>query len=508
MATNSPPGRHSLEPTVSTDTALGGGRSRRQVLLATGTLAVAGLAGCLAGQDPEGQASNPTSTGGQAGPLGLADLRRVAEADGVSFAVDFVNPLVAAGGDHPLRAEAAEHLVFAVAMTTHSGDLTSVDWGKRARLQTSDGHDIDGLEWVWQRESDHHPVGYFLGGRVHDGRSVLTDATEWLELSIRGAEGATSTFTWELGQLGTGSGHAVAPLRAYIANAYSGTISVIDHESQSVVETVAVADRTSHGLAAHPNGEFLYTGDGKDGNIYVISTESFEVVETIDVESSAHGIDIHPSGRHLYVSGGSVNTRGDVVVVDLESYEIVERIATDGAGHINFGPGGRYAYVSNVDLDRIAVIDTEAMELLATVSVGAGPNEAVASPDGAFVYTANVWDDSVSVVATDGWEEVDRIPAGEGTHGIAVSPDGTFVWTSNRASNDVTVIDAETREVVETIPAWESVNHLAISPDGSTVYVTATESGSVLLVDSRTFEPLGRVEVGEEPHEIAFTGSG
>lgn len=480
-------------------------RSRRQVLLATGAVALAGMAGCLSGRDPDGPAPEPTTSGGQVGPLSPTVVRRVDEADGVSFSVDFVNPLVDAGEEHPLGAETADHLVFAVAMTTHSGDLTSVDWGERARLRTSDGHDIDGLEWVWQRESDHHPDGYFRGETVHDGRPVLTDATEWLELSIRGAEGGTSTFTWELGQLGDPSKPAVAPLRAYISNAYSGTISVVDHEAREVVESVAVADRTSHGIAAHPNGQYLYTGDAKEGNIYVISTEDFEVVETIDVGTSAHGIDIHPSGRHLYVSGGSVDTRGDVVVVDLETYEVVERIATEGAGHINFGPDGAYAFVSNVDLDRIAVIDTAALELLTTVPVGAGPNEAVASPDGAFVYTANVGDDSVSVVATDRWAAVDRIPAGEGTHGIDVSPDGKFVWTSNRASNDVTVIDAETREVVETIPAWESVNHLSITPDGSAVYVTATESGSVLLIDSRTFEPLGRVEVGDEPHEIAFT---
>lgn len=482
-------------------------RSRRQVILATGAIAMVGLAGCLDRQDPDGATPEPTANEGQVASLSPADLRRVAETDGVSFAVDFVNPLVDAGEDHPLSAETAEHLVFEVAMTTHSGDLTSVNWGERARLKTSDGHDIDGLEWVWQRESDHHPVGYFRGERVHDGRPVLTDATEWVELSIRGAEGGTSTFTWVLGQLGDPSEPAVAHLRVYISNAYSGTISVVDHEAREVVEIVDVADRTSHGIAAHPNGQYLYTGDAKDGNIYVISTEDFEVVETIDVGTSAHGIDIHPSGRHLYVSGGSVNTRGDVVVVDLETYEVVKRIATDGAGHINFSPDGAYAFVSNVDLDRIAVIDTAALEQLTNVPVGAGPNEAVASPDGSLVYTANVRDDSVSVVATDRWEVVDRIPAGEGTHGIDVSPDGKFVWTSNRASNDITVIDAETREVVETIPAWESVNHLSITPDGSVVYVTSTESGSVLLVDSRTFEPLGRIQVGEEPHEIAFTGA-
>jgi YVTN family beta-propeller protein len=337
------------------------------------------------------------------------------------------------------------------------------------------------------------------------GQAVITDKTQSIELRIRGIDDGLVSFMWDLTDLRNQNAPVKATLRSYISNSYSGTISVVDHEMQAVVKTVAVADRTSHGIAAHPDGDFVYIGDYEGGNIYVISTGDFEIIETIDVGSNAHGVDIDPSGTYLYVSGGSVNTRGDVAVVDVQSYEVVKWIKTNGAGHIHFAPDGKYAYVSNVDLNQISVIDTEAMELLTTVSVGAGPNEAVASPDGAFVYSANVNDDSVSVIEVGRWEEVERISAGKGTHGIAISPDGKYVWTANRNSDDVTVIDTKTRKVIATTATGEDANHVALTPDGSAAYVTAVRSGEVLIIDSRTFDLIGRLAVGEEPHEIAFT---
>lgn len=485
----------------------------RRTILAAGSVALAGLAGCLG--DAAGDGSEDTdessSESGESeydsvDELGSDDedeLVRTDERDGVNFEVVFVNPLLAGGADdHPLREEARENLVFEVSMDAHSGDLTAVDWSERSRLRTSAETEVDDPEWVWVRESDHHPVGYFRVPKTPvDGEPIVHDETTEIELVIEMDEG-TASFSWGLGA--RADGEAASKLYTYVTNAYDGTVSVIDHEDRSVVETVSVADRTSHGIAIDPDGTTVYVGDSDDGTIYPISTDDFEVGAPIEVGSNAHGIDVDPDGRYLYVSGGSVETRGDVAVVDFDDHEVIGGIETDGAGHVNFDPEGRYAYVSNVDLNRIAVVDTEEMELLETVSVGDGPNEAVASPDGTVVYTANVEDDSVSVIDVETWEEVDRISAGEGTHGVDVTPNGDRVWTANRGSNDLTVIDADSRDVIETITDVDGANHLAISPDGSTVYATAPGSDETFVVDSRTFEVLDTIEVGGEPHEIVF----
>ena len=489
--------------------------SRRQLLLTAGGASVTALSGCLGAGDTDEEDpqttdeddSQPESNGDSSPELSLEDLRRTDEHDGVSFAVYFINPLIEAGGDHSLEAITEESVVFKVEMDTHSGDLRDFDWGEKAILSTNTGVEVDGLEWIWERESDHHPEGYYRTSKTtDDGHSIVADETEIVDLQIREMRDGTVSFSWDLQNLRDPETSPESTLRTHISNAYSGTISVIDHDGQAVTETIPVADQTSHGIAAHPTGEFVYVG-GENEHIHVISTDNYDVIETIDVNSTAHGVDIHPDGQYLYVSGGGFDVEAGVVVVDVDAHEVVTRIETEGAGHVNFGPDGTYAYVSNVGENLISVIDTDAMEILTTVSVGDGPNEAVASIDGEYVYTANVTDNSVSVIETEQWEEVERIPAGEGTHGIDVSPDGQYVWTANRESNDVSLIDTATREVTETIDIGESANHLAFTPDGSAVYVTAGRADEVVVIDSRTFDVITRIDVGEEPHEIAFTGS-
>lgn len=488
---------------------------RRRILLATGGTVFAGLAGCLGaenGDDPGGDDGGQNDGTGDdrepdpPGEIDRATLVRTDERGGIAFEVLFANPLIEADPDgYGWDDEAADALVFEVEMDAHSGDLTTTDWAERATLRTKDGKSVDDLEWVWERESAHHPRGYYqVDGPGPDGEPIVDDETEAIELVIRVVDEETATFAWELDDYSDPGPISEPALYAYVTNAYDGTVSVIDHDAGAVAETIDVADQASHGIAVRPDGETLFVGDYGDGNVYAIGTDDFDIRETIATGSNAHGVDLDPDGRYLYVSGGSVDVRGDVAVVDAGSYDVLEGIETDGAGHVNFGPDGRYAYVSNVDMDRIAVVDVDAMAVLETVPVGEGPNEAVASPDGRYVYTANVRDGSVSVVEVETWEERDRIAAGEGTHGIDVTPDGTQVWTANRGTGDLSVIDVEKREVVETVTDVDGANHLAITPDGSAIYVTAPGSDEAVVVDPGAFEVVDRIDVGAEPHEIAF----
>lgn len=168
--------------------------SRRQLLLTAGGVTVTALSGCLdtgeadeensqAGDEDDQQ---PESNGDSSPELSLEDLRRRDEHGGVSFAVYFINPLIEAGGEHPLEEEAEDSLVFKVEMDTHSGDLGAKDWGEKAILSTNTGVEVDGLEWVWERESDHHPEGYYRTSKTtDDDRSIVDDETELIDLQIR-----------------------------------------------------------------------------------------------------------------------------------------------------------------------------------------------------------------------------------------------------------------------------------------------------------------------------------
>lgn len=484
--------------------------SRRRMLLAGAGVTIPVLSGCVDEEAPEEAPDEvPIEDTDEPAPedpaLGLDDLQRTDSHDGIDYSVYYINPLIDAGGDHLLGPETDDYHLFFVEMDAHTGDLRTIDWGEKATLKSNLGVTVDDLEWVWERESDHHPEGYYRTSKTTIDEEVIVEAeTETIELVIREVRDGTVSFVWNLTNLEDPDPFPEAGLQSYISNAISGTVSVIDHSVQAVSDTISIANETSHGIAVDPAGEYVYVG-GESEDLQIISTGTGEVVDSVDVNVSAHGVDIHPDGQHCYVSWGGFDDEAGVVVVDLDEREVEDTIATDGAAHVNFGPDGDYAYLTNVGQDMVTVIVTDAMEVLTTVDVGETPNEAVGSLDGQYVFTANVADNSVSVIDTDQWEVIEEIPAGEGTHGIDVSRDGNHVWTANRESDDLSVIDIDDMAVTETVDIDVSANHVAITPGGSAAYVTAGRADEVVVVDARRKEILSRMDVGEEPHEIAFT---
>ncbi|SJZ78355.1 YncE family protein [Selenihalanaerobacter shriftii] len=290
---------------------------------------------------------------------------------------------------------------------------------------------------------------------------------------------------------------------AYIANAYSGTVSVIDTDRHKVINTIKVAKQVSHGIAVDSLHQQLYIGDYKDGNLYVFSLPEEKLIKKLVVDSPVHGVDISPDNKYLYLAGGSKGSSGNVLVIDTKTNEIVNKIITNGAGHINFSSDGKYAYVSNVDKDLISVIDTNKQKLLTKVDVGGGPNEAISSPNGNYFYTANVIDGSISVVNTKNWKTRLTKFIERGTHGIITSSGGKYIWTANRG-NTISIVNTKDYQEVKTLTIKGRANHIAIDSTGSFVYVTDVMDNEVIVFDAKSFEKITDFKVGNEPHEISF----
>ncbi len=487
------------------------GHDRRKFLALSGSMVLVGASGCLNDEEPEDEETDDDEEAEtELRPdISEEDLSRTSEAGGVSFEAKYVNPLLETDEERDeVYGDGEDDLFFEVQMDTHTGDLTQYDWSERARLLTDTGT-IDATEWVWVRQSDHHPEGYYRVSK----NELFTDETGEMELRIRSVNEEEVRFGWSLTDY-TQEAEVSSLVRAYVADSYDGTVSVVDHSTASVVETVEVADSISHGIAATPDGDKVFVGDGDTGDLYPIATEDFDVEEPIEIDGDAHGVDIHPDGRYVYVSEGGLGDEGGVIVVDVEERTVVERIETGGAGHVNFDNEGRYVYISNVGDDGIAVVSAEDMEVVAEVTVGEIPNEAVASPDGSYVYTANIGDDSVSVIEAETWEVVDTIEnvsnggggTSEGAHGIDVTPDGERIFVASRGAG-IVVIDADTREITGTVDVGGSANHIRIESDGDYAYVTSMRDEEVAVIDTDSLEVVWRVEVGAEPHEIAFVSS-
>ena len=138
----------------------------------------------------------------------------------------------------------------------------------------------------------------------------------------------------------------------------SGTVSVIDTASNTVVKTITVGLHPS--MALSPHGDRLYVTNANSDTVSVIATASDMVVKTIHVGqerrkhgpvlgSSPNAIAVSPNGERLYVANAAENA---IAVVDpyTGSPEAVEgliptgwyptAIALDGAGRRLFVANG------------------------------------------------------------------------------------------------------------------------------------------------------------------------
>ncbi|NLG69057.1 MAG: beta-propeller fold lactonase family protein [Firmicutes bacterium] len=447
---------------------------------------------------------------------GAEALRRTSSEGTVAVEAIFRAPAAVEG------TEAPQELVFEVWLTTHSGDLSTLDLAARASVRTDRGEAAPGaVRWEVVRRSSRHPAGRLVvANRAAGGGPLLDAGTSFVELRLRNVGGvAERALRWELGP----------DYLVYVPNAASGTVSVIDPTKWEVVRTYRVGEMASHGVATSLDGRYLYTGNGPGGQVLVIDLASDQVVTTIPLGGNVHGLDITPDGRYVLAAGsvpategagpGSSQTgaaggegapdeerEGYVALIDTRAREPVARITGEiggVVGHFDFSPDSRYAYLAVVSRDELVVLDLERKDITARVQVGDGPNEGRVSPDGREIYVANWLGNDVAVVDLERLQVVARIPSGEGPHGAAVSPDGSLLWVVNRKSNDVSIIDPQRRTLLRRLPAGEYANHVAFTPDGRWVLVSNMRDDSVVVYDLDGQE-VARVAVGAEPHEFTF----
>jgi len=143
------------------------------------------------------------------------------------------------------------------------------------------------------------------------------------------------------------------------------------------------------------------------------------------------------------------------------------------------------AYVGNLAMDNVSVIDTAENAVIANAALGgAGGSWGVAvHPSGTRAYIG--WFKGVSVIEATTNSVIATIGGGEG-FGLAINPEGTRLFVTDRYSVPyrVRVVDTASNSVVASIPIAFQPTGVAVSPDGRYVYV-ATQGGSrVWVIDA------------------------
>jgi len=254
---------------------------------------------------------------------------------------------------------------------------------------------------------------------------------------------------------------AASPDGTHIYLAAGNTVDVIDVATNSLIATVPGVGPNANAVTISPNGLFGYTANysGSVGSVSVFSTATNSVVATVPVGFAAGGVTVTPDGAYLYVSG----TGSTIAVINTgtNAVESTFSIYVPPVGYnSNYGPflapSGSFGYVSqvvaSVTAGTVTAISIPSNQTLATIQVGRQPAAIAFSPDGRFAYVDNGGSNSVSVIDTASNHVIATIPVGKGAYTIAITPDGSSVYVGNLLDNTLSVIQTSTNSVVATIP--------------------------------------------------------
>lgn len=137
-------------------------------------------------------------------------------------------------------------------------------------------------------------------------------------------------------------------------------------------ETVIPVGGGSEGFDVTPDGKEAWVANAWDGTISVIDIAQKKVMATLQANArGANRLKFTPDGSRALVSAGP-----EVVVFDVATRKEIKRlrIGSGGGGGIQMQPDGRRAYIAFAQDGFVAVMDLKSLEVVGKIDAGGNPD--------------------------------------------------------------------------------------------------------------------------------------
>ena len=239
------------------------------------------------------------------------------------------------------------------------------------------------------------------------------------------------------------------------------------------------------GIAVNPNTKKVYVANEYSNTVSVIDTDTDKVVNTISVDVSPYGIDINPLNNRVYVTNRGSNT---VSVIDgsIDTKLLDISVGKSPVG-IAVNPSANWVYVTNLEDGTVSSIDGISNEVKMTLPVGKIPYGIAVNPLSNKIYITDIDSNTVSVIDGETKKIAAKIPVGKRPTGLAidVTKKNNRLYVANYDSDSVSVIDTLTNNVIDNITSvGDSPVGIAINPITNKLYVSNIASNTVSVIDT------------------------
>ncbi|MCB1419805.1 MAG: YVTN family beta-propeller repeat protein [Notoacmeibacter sp.] len=296
----------------------------------------------------------------------------------------------------------------------------------------------------------------------------------------------------------------------YVSNEKDDTVSVIDTETNEVINTFDVGERP-RGITFSQDFSRLYICASDSDTVQVWDVATGKKIHDLPSGEDPEQFALHPDNKHLYIAN---EDDAIATVVDVESRTVVAQIdvGVEPEG-MAVSHDGKWAIVTSETTNMAHWIDTATQQLVDNTLVDQRPRDAEFSADDSELWVTSEIGGTVAVIDTASKQikhtisfaikgiSKDRIQP----VGMELTQDGKYAFIALGPANHVAVVDrTKNYEVVDYILVGRRVWHMALTPEEDKFYTTNGVSGDVTVVDVATLKAEKTIKVGRFPWGAAI----
>jgi YVTN family beta-propeller protein len=295
------------------------------------------------------------------------------------------------------------------------------------------------------------------------------------------------------------------PLRVYVPNSGSNTVSEIDPKTYRVIRTFAVGALPQHVVPSYDLRTLWVTND-QGNTLTPIDPVSGLPGRPVPV-ADPYNMYFTPDGRYAVVMAEALQRIDFRDAHTMALHHSLSVPQCPGVNHADFTADGRYMLISCEYGAAMIVVDVAAERVVKVIALRAqaSPQDVKLAPDGRVFYVADLTYGGLWVLDASTFAQAGFINTGDGAHGLYPSRDASVLYVSNRSAGTISVLSFATRRVVATwtIPGG-SPDMGGVSASGHVLWLSGRYDGSVYALNARTGRLLRRIPVGAGPHGLCW----
>jgi len=311
-----------------------------------------------------------------------------------------------------------------------------------------------------------------------------------------------------------------------IANRGSGSISIIDTLTDTLLDTVALPTGLNFPEPMYvvhiSKANRVFVGDRANNRVVIFDDEDFSIEGSVSTGNGVFHMWADPGEHQLWVNNDIDNTATVIDPITLAVVNTVimpqDLVQHGGKPHdVILDPTGDFAYITMLGVqgpsDYVIKFSTKTFQEVARAEVGKDPHVAL-SRRNKLLYVPCQNSDAVYVLTREDLSVETIIPV-PGAHGAGMLRSGKTFYTTNLPGGGIdglVSIDTNNNEVIHrpvTTP-YPVPHNIAMTQNGHKLYIThsgaSADKLTVYRVDKSTRLPefFSEVTVGKNPFGLAF----